>query len=351
MMAQTTGALCGIAAAVLFGVSVPLVKLIAPTASPILVGALLYSGGGVALLLLSSLRATSARAAREAPLQVDDWSIVAGLIGLGAVLGPICMLVGLQRLSGVTASLLLSLEAPLTILFASVFGEHLSRQERLGVVLMLGSAMLLNVTPGIAVVDWRGAAALSAAALCWAFDNNLTQRLSLRDPVQIALVKTLSGGAVLLGLAAALGDPWPPVQAVAALLGVGAASLGVSLVLDTYALRLVGAAREAAYFSSAPFIGAAAAVPLLGDSWGLRETAVAGLMVAGVVCLQRAAHAHLHAHTDEHEHWHRHDDDHHDHHDHLALAAHSHPHRHSGFPHRHRHVSDAHHRHGHGAEC
>lgn len=351
MMAQTTGALCGIAAAVLFGVSVPLVKLIAPTASPILVGGLLYSGGGVALLL-SSLRATGARAAREAPLQADDWPIVAGLIGLGAVLGPICMLVGLQRLSGVAASLLLSLEAPLTILLAgTVFGEHLSQQERLGVVLMLGGAMLLNVTPGIAVVDWRGAAALSAAALCWAFDNNLTQRLSLRDPVQIALVKTLSGGAVLLGLAAALGDPWPPVQAVAALLGVGAASLGVSLVLDTYALRLVGAAREAAYFLSAPFIGAATAVPLLGDSWGLRETAVAGLMVAGVVCLQRAAHAHLHVHTDEHEHWHRHDDDHHDHHDHLAPAAHSHPHRHRGFPHRHRHVSDAHHRHGHSAEC
>ena len=58
------------------------------------------------------------------------------------------------------------------------------------------------------------------------------------------------------------------------------------------ALRLHGAAREAAYFATAPFVGAAAAVPLLGDSLGLPELGAMGLMALGVVLMMRERHAH-----------------------------------------------------------
>ena len=75
---------------------------------------------------------------------------------------------------------------------------------------------------------------------------------------------------------------------MAAALAVGFVCYGLSIVLDVYALRYVGAAREAAFFATAPFAGALAAVPLVGERVGPRELAAAGMMAAGVTLLVRA---------------------------------------------------------------
>ena len=60
---------------------------------------------------------------------------------------------------------------------------------------------------------------------------------------------------------------------------------GVSIVLDVYALRFVGAAREAAFFATAPFAGAVAAVQLLGEAIGARDVSAAAVMAPGVALL------------------------------------------------------------------
>jgi drug/metabolite transporter (DMT)-like permease len=52
---------------------------------------------------------------------------------------------------------------------------------------------------------------------------------------------------------------------IAAALILGVFSYGVSILLDAYALRHIGAAREAAFFATAPFMGAIAAIPILGE--------------------------------------------------------------------------------------
>src|SRR5690348_5273369 len=58
-----------------------------------------------------------------------------------------------------------------------------------------------------------------------------------------------------------------PIVGVA--LGVGLLGYGVSLVLFVLALRGPGSARTGAYFSTAPFLGAAIAILAFGDhaSW------------------------------------------------------------------------------------
>ncbi len=138
---------------------------------------------------------------------------------------------------------------------------------------------------------------------------------------------------------------------LAAALVLGCASYGVSIVLDTYALRYLGAAREAAYFATAPFIGALAAIPLLHERLGWMESLAGGLMIAGVVLLLRERHAHVHTHgVMEHEHLHVHDAHHQHAHEGPVAEPHSHPHRHEPLTHEHSHVSDAHHRHEHGEE-
>ncbi len=363
------GALCGLIGAALFGASAPLAKLLLPSAGPVLLAGLLYLGGGFGLLLfrllfklLRALRPQPGFYA-EAPLRRGDYALLALIITIGGIAGPVLMLAGLSRIAGVSAALLLNMEAPLTILVAvSLFGEHLGRREAVSALFICSGAALLSYKPDSlsTTKDWLGAAALVAACLCWAIDNNLTQRLSLRDPVALVQWKTLCAGScnlalgLGLGLATGVGPlsmlPRPSVLLLALLLG--ALSYGLSVVLDAYALRLLGAAREAALFATAPFVGALLALPVLGEHPSRSDGAAALLMVGGVALLLRARHAHVHKHEAlEHDHAHVHDEHHqHAHAEGLVVPPdrpHSHLHTHAPLVHDHAHVPDLHHRHGH----
>jgi len=57
--------------------------------------------------------------------------------------------------------------------------------------------------------------ALAGACAAWGLDNNLTQRLSLRDPVAVVRFKTLAAGSCNLVLGLALGQSIPRAQLVA----------------------------------------------------------------------------------------------------------------------------------------
>jgi hypothetical protein len=59
-----------------------------------------------------------------------------------------------------------------------------------GAALIVGGAALLGYRPGAVAADGAGVALLAGACLCWAADNNLTQRLSGRDPLALALMLT-----------------------------------------------------------------------------------------------------------------------------------------------------------------
>jgi drug/metabolite transporter (DMT)-like permease len=50
-------------------------------------------------------------------------------------------------------------------------------------------------------------------------------------------------------------------------------------------LRFIGAAREAAFFATAPFVGAVAAVPLLGDRLRTGDLVGGFLMAVGIALL------------------------------------------------------------------
>jgi drug/metabolite transporter (DMT)-like permease len=343
------GTLHALAAAALFGSSPPLAKLLLPELPPVPLAGLLYLGAGVGLTAFGLVRRGARGVTREARLRTADYGLVAAIIVLGGVSSPIFMLAGLQRASGVVVSLLLNLEAPFTILLAvTLFGEHLGRRELGGAALVIAGAALLAFVPGRLDAGLAGVACVVAACLGWAIDNNLTQRLSLRDPVAVARAKTLGAAVVGIGLAAILGR----LPAVSGRLGLalllGFVSYGVSVVLAIEALRRLGAAREAALFATAPFVGAAVSVPLLGEAIGLRELVASAIMAIGVLVLFREEHAHPHAHDWlEHEHAHVHDA--HHQHDHAGAAdePHAHPHVHPPLVHAHPHVSDAHHRHRH----
>jgi hypothetical protein len=137
------------------------------------------------------------------------------------------------------------------------------------------------------------------------------------------------------------------------MLGVGVIGFfgyGVSLVMFVMALRHLGAARTGAYFSTAPFAGAAFAL-VIGEGrldWVLCMSGI--LMLAGVWLHVSERHSHEHVHEPmEHEHLHVHDE----HHQHTHSTEdpqgepHSHPHQHPRLKHAHPHYPDLHHRHVH----
>jgi EamA-like transporter family len=177
--------------------------------------------------------------------------------------------------------------------------------------------------------------------------------VSLSEASFIAMAKGLVAGSTNLVLALPSQTAWPPAGAVAAAALLGFASYGASLTLFVIALRYLGTARTAAYFSVAPFFGAVIAIVLLGDLVTPRLVS-GGLLMAFGVCLH-LTERHVHGHPHEvlehvHEHVHGEGDEHHDHgHDEPVAPGtrHTHRHRHAAIRHSHPHFPDAHHRHSH----
>jgi drug/metabolite transporter (DMT)-like permease len=339
------GGLLALLAATLFGVSTPLVQWFGIGVGALSTAALLYAGA-------ASSGALSRRPERlEARLTRSDLPRLAAIAAFGAMLAPVALAWGLQQTGATSASLMLTLEAPLTALLAWVlYRETLDRRVTAAMLLLMAGGVLLVLDSGRG--DGRALAGLLAVLLAtaaWAVDNALSRALADRDPGQVVMAKSTLGAAATALLAMASVEPMPTPTAAIALFIVGATGYGLSLHLYLLAQRAFGAARTGSVFAFAPFIGAALAIAL-GDRTGGWLLAAGGtLMLAGVVLHLAESHGHEHEHEAlEHEHAHRHDDGHHHHtHDEMPHGAHSHRHRHERLHHSHAHVPDSHHQHRH----
>jgi drug/metabolite transporter (DMT)-like permease len=337
-------------AAALFGLSTPLAKLLLGSISPVLLGGLLYLGSGIGLLIARLWRD---KGWHSTGLKPGEWSWLAGAILFGGVLGPVALMVGLQRTAGSTASLLLNLEGVLTAVLAWVaFKENADRRVVAGMLAIVAGGVILS-WPGESSdqtgLSW-GAGLIVLACLCWAIDNNLTRKVSASDALFIAGSKGLVAGCVNVSIAMALGDAWPAWPTTLGAMVVGLLGYGISLVLFVLALRGLGTARTGAYFSVAPFIGALLSLILLGESVGSGFWLACALMAFGVWLHLTERHEHEHTHEPmTHSHAHVHDE----HHRHVhdfdwdGREPHVHEHRHQAITHRHPHFPDIHHRHVH----
>lgn len=341
-------------AAVLFGASAPLAKLLLQGTPPQLLAGLLYLGSGAGLFVVWVRRRRSNEGARETALGKRDLPWLASAVGFGGVLGPLLLMTGLLRTPASGASLLLNLEGVFTALIAwFVFRENFDRRIALGVAAIIAGSITLS---WVGRLSWGGLAGpleVSAACLCWGIDNNLTQRISGGDPVQIAMLKGLVAGAVNTVIAILLGASWPSGSSVTGALVLGFLSYGVSLVLFVLALRYLGTARTGAYFSTAPFVGATLSLAIFREHLTSPFLLAAVLMALGVWLHLTERHEHEHRHEAlEHDHAHVHDE--HHQHDHEPSdpqmtdpTPHTHRHRHRPLVHMHPHYPDIHHRHGH----
>ncbi len=345
--------LTALASAALFGVSTPVAKALLGAVHPVILAGLFYCGAGIGIALLRALAGPilNLPAARQQPLARQDYRWLAGAIALGGVVGPVLLMLGLSRTAAATASLLLTLEGAATALLAwFVFHENFDRRIALGMACLVAGAAIVSWSGTPTVESFAGPLAIIGACIAWGIDNNLTRKISLADPLQIVQLKGLIAGPVNLLLGLWAGAVFPGSFAIVASGLVGFVCYGLSLALFVSALRHLGTARTSAYFSTAPFIGAATAIVALQQPLTIQFVAAGMLMALGVWLHVTERHAHVHAHGRMvHAHSHSHDE----HHRHAhgpqdpPGEPHTHVHGHEPLHHSHPHVPDMHHDHRH----
>lgn len=339
------GGLLALLAAVLFGISTPLVQHLGAGMGAFSTAALLYGGAALVGALSRKPRESEAR------VRPGDFNRLLAMAIFGAVIGPVALAWGLQRTSGTSASLMLTLEAVFTAILAwQLYRETMDRRVWLAMLLLLAGGVALVLDQGMAGgVQLMGLLGVLLATAAWGVDNTLSRPLADRDPGQVVMFKAALGTCATTAIAWASGEPLPGWTAAAGMLAVGATGYGLSLRFYLLAQREFGAARTGSVFAFAPFIGALLAF-VLGDRFAGGLMAVGGLLMLGGVLLHLAeAHEHVHVHALlDHEHAHAHQDGHHNHaHEPMPIGSHSHSHRHEPLVHAHGHVPDAHHQHVH----
>lgn len=343
---RNPGIVAALFAALLFGISTPLAKLLLVEIHPWLLAGLLYLGSGIGIFIVRR-----ARRASKVELTTGEAGWLLGAIAAGGVAAPVLLMWSLANMAASEASLLLNAEGVFTALLAwYVFRENFDARIAFGLALMVAGAIVLSWPANAQFATVLPALGVLSACFAWAVDNNLTRKVSLADATFIAMAKGLVAGIVNLTLGLLAGATIPAAIVVLSAALLGFVSYGVSLTLFVVALRHLGTARAAAYFSTAPFAGAVFALMLLHETLTLSLVIAGLLMGVGVWVHLTERHEHVHAHEPlEHEHEHEHDEHHqHDHPDPVAAGTrHSHWHRHQALTHIHPHFPDAHHRHTH----
>ena len=344
------GILAAWGAAALFGLSTPIAKTLLGEISPLLLAGLLYTGSGVGLSVVLTARVIGLGQTSIVRPHGTDLLWMLGAVVFGGAIGPYLLMYGLQMTDSASASLILNLEGVFTALLAwFAFKENFDRRIAAGMALIVAGGVVLSMGTALRASGIVGPLAIAGACLAWAIDNNLTRKVSINDAMLIACVKGLIAGPISVALALRYGAHLPAGTLLLRAGLLGFVGYGLSLTLFVLALRNLGTARTGAYFSLAPFIGAALAVAL-----GAPVTPtlmIAGLfMGAGVWLHLTESHGHRHRHSPlNHEHSHVHDAHHQHQHDSNwnGQEPHSHSHLHEPIEHVHPHYPDVHHRHDH----
>jgi drug/metabolite transporter (DMT)-like permease len=330
-------------AALFFGASAPISKLLLGDVPPVLMAAFLYLGSGTGISLIKLYRRFS-RNQKEAGIKRPDLGWLAGAIISGGILAPIILMISLKNTPASTASLLLNFEGVGTTLLALLFfHESISRRALAAIFAVTLASILLSTNFGSNWGMSLGSFGILLACVLWGLDNNLTRNISGKDPLTIVAWKGLVAGTFSLILGLVLGQQLPALLTILSILLLGFVSYGMSTMLFIYSMRGLGAARTSALYGTAPLAGVILSMIIFHDPLTILFILAAILMVIGAYLLANEEHAHFHIHMPVvHEHIHSHDEF----HTHgEEEGTHSHEHEHSRTEHKHGHMPDIHHRH------
>lgn len=338
-----------ILAAALYGISSPVSKLLLIKIPPTLMAALLYLGAGFGMLFINIIRVLRHKNQTEAKLTKIELPYIVGMIILD-IAAPIFLMLALTMTTAANTSLLNNFEIVATALIALfIFKEAVGRRMWIAIVLITTASIILSIEDASSFSFSIGSLFVLLACVCWGFENNCTRKLSLKDPLQIVVIKGFGSGVGSLIIAIAIGQYRTEIIYLASALLLGFVAYGLSIYFYISAQRTLGAARTSAYYAVAPFIGVLLSIIIFGQKMTSSFVIASAFMIAGASFAAVEYHNHVHFHLAiAHDHRHNHVDGHHNHqHNDSSEIEHSHMHTHESIEHVHKHTPDTHHTHFH----
>lgn len=338
-----------IIAAGLYGVSSPISKLLLTKLPPAFLAALLYLGAGIGMLLVRILFRIGKKEQKEAKLTRRElpYIIAMILLDIGA---PILLMVGLSLSEPANVSLLNNFEIVATSIVALViFKEAIGKRMWLAISLITISSIVLCLEGWESFHFSLGSVFVLLACCFWGLENNCTRMLSVKDPLQIVIIKGIGSGSGALLIVFSMGQYSINVLFILCALLLGFVAYGLSIYCYIKAQRELGAARTSAYYAAAPFIGVLISWLIYREGITLQFLIALIIMLIGSYLATSELHQHIHIHDEiTHDHKHKHDDAHHTHiHNPPIVGEHSHIHTHEALQHNHIHTPDTHHVHTH----
>ena len=277
-------------AAVLFGSVFSLAKVPLATIDPLALTAVVYTISGLALIPFAKASFTFERK--------DDYFYLLIVTIFGGVLAPVLLMYGLQQTAASTAAILSNGEIVFTIALSSIFfGEKPRGRVGLFAVILVVIGLIIATTEDLKALETivqlnAGNIMILASMFMWAIDNNVSRRLTSRaSPAKIAMIKSLSGGLVLLAIALALGkgsiitgikfDMWILI------VGMSIAGFGGALLLFLTGIKRIGTVKTMSMFSLTPIFGIVLAALTLGESISLFQGIATGLIIVGIILICR----------------------------------------------------------------
>jgi len=338
-----------ILAAVLYAISSPISKLLLKEIPPTLMAAFLYLGAGSGMCIFGFVKQKKYKEKTEARLTKEELPYIILMVVLD-IAAPIFLMYGLTMTTAANASLLNNFEIASTSLIALlIFKESISKRLWLAISLITVSSIILSVEDMSSFSFSFGSIFVLLACICWGLENNCTRKLSVKDPLEIVVIKGFGSGIGCLLIALALGEQTNNVPYIIAALLLGFFAYGLGIFFYIYAQRDLGAAKTSAYYAIAPFIGVGLSLIIFREIPTFSFIIALVIMIIGTWFVSKEEHIHRHSHiVITHEHSHSHEDGHHSHsHDETIIGMHTHIHTHEGYEHSHKHTQDIHHSHAH----
>lgn len=338
-----------ILAAALYAISAPISKLLLKEVPPTMMASFLYLGAGLGMSFVDMIKQRKFAEKTEARLTKQELPYTIGMVALD-IAAPIFLMLGLTMTSAANVSLLNNFEIVATSIIALlIFKEPIGKRLWGAIFLITISSIILSVEDLSSFSFSFGSIFVLLASICWGMENNCTSKLSVKDPLQVVIIKGFGSGIGSLIIALALGEKVSNISYTIAALILGFFAYGLSIFFYIYAQRDLGAAKTSAYYAISPFIGVGLSLTIFNEIPTTSFIIALSIMIIGMYFASTEGHRHRHHHIAiTHDHFHSHDDGQHNHiHDKTVKGNHTHIHTHEEYTHSHKHSLDIHHSHAH----
>lgn len=254
---NNTAVLCAILAAALYAISSPVSKMLLNKIPPTMMAGLLYTGAGIGMSIIAIFRYKKGNWDKEMRITKKELPFTFAMVILD-ILAPIFLMIGLTMTTPANVSLLNNFEIVATSLIALfIFKEPIGKRLWIAIGLITASSIVLSVEDISSFSFSLGSIFVLIASVCWGFENNCTRKLSVKDPLQVVIIKGFGSGIGSLMISFIIKETSTNLVYILAALLLGFVAYGLSIFFYVYAQRSLGAAKTSAYYAVAPFIGAA----------------------------------------------------------------------------------------------